>query len=90
MFWSGLRLSTEDILGSVHCLLRARRVDFDRSAAWDDLWRGTLNPPHEITDSDLPWWTLTEIAHDLRPLRAETRPYTARTGEGPASVLGSL
>lgn len=74
MFWDALRLSTEDILGSVHCVLRARRLDVDRSPTWDDLWRGTLNPPDGISDTDQVWWILHQLCEDLNPVRRENGP----------------
>ena len=74
MFWGALRLSTEDVLGTFHCVLRARRVDVDRSPTWDDLYRGTLNPPHDMRDVDMPWWVLMHLADDLRPQYRGKRP----------------
>jgi len=74
MYWSGLRLSSEVILDSVHCVLRARRLDFSGSPTWDDLWRGELNPPRDITDVDLPWYVLISLARDLPPFRRENGP----------------
>jgi len=68
MFWGSLRLSAEDILGSVHCVLRARRQHEPRPDAWDDLYRGSLNPPHDMRDVDMPWYILSMLAYDLRPL----------------------
>ena len=65
MFWGAFRLSSEHVLGTFHCVLRARRVDVARSPTWDDLYRGTLNPPGDMRDVDMPWWLLQSIAYDL-------------------------
>jgi len=74
MYWSGLRLSSEVILGTVHCVLRARRVDFSGTPTWDDLWRGTLNPPGDMRDEDMPWYVMVSLAKDLPPLTQGNGP----------------
>jgi len=66
MYWGGLRLFAEDVLGGFHCHLRARRTDCDGPATWDDVYSGTLNPPGDIpTEIDLVAWILWTIANDL-------------------------
>jgi hypothetical protein len=74
MFWEGLRLSTEYVLGAFHCVLRARRADSGGAPVWDELWRGLLNPPGDIEEHDLPAWILLQLGQDLVCLEPETGP----------------
>jgi len=89
MYWSGLRLSAEVFLGSVHSVLRARRIDECGVTAWDDLWRSELIPPGDIGECDWPWYLLSLIAVDLEPLYRQNGPDGGSQPEDQArSVLG--
>jgi len=89
MYWSALHLSAEYFLGTFHVVSRARRVDFDRTHGWDDLYRGVIYPPHDMSDTDMPWHVLSRVAADLRPIYAENGPQGGSQPEmRPAPVLG--